>query len=229
MRISAAATVAIVLALTGCGVFGKKGDDGGAGDTPGAIDAAAVVAAPGAPIGKNSAAVARFATEAALNEPKMIGQTATPRTSPSGGTVVGTLKTGTIVTRIATNGGHSLIVFPDPNVSTDNLMGWVTEAAFSAAVIPKTAVDSGVVVVDAGTPAVVDAGAPAVVDAGAPPKANCAAPGIAVVIPGTTNSYQCRKPCAADADCKKGAKKCEGFKTYPAPGTDVKACHDDKT
>ena len=99
MRIPA--TLLLVF-VAGCGLLGKKDNDAGV-DLAGAIDAAAVVVTPGAPIGKNAAAVARFATEVPMDEPKMIGQTATPRTSPSGGSIVATLKTNTVVTRIATN------------------------------------------------------------------------------------------------------------------------------
>jgi len=227
MRISKA--VILVLATAGCGLFGKKDGDAGT-DIPGAIDAAGIVAAPGTPVGKNLAAVARFATEVPMNEPKMIGQTATPKTSPSAGTVVATLKTGTIVTRIATNLNHSLIVFPDPNVPADNLMGWVTDAAFSAAFIPKTT-DAGVAVADAGAVVVADAGA-VVADAGAAKAQPTCVGGKAVVIPNTTDSYQCRKICTVDADCKKGTKKCEPAKVYRPQGTepvDIKACHDDKS
>lgn len=202
MRIPAFAAVALSFAaLTGCGLLGKKGDDAGApADLGAAIDAAAAPTAPGAPTGKNAAAIAHFQTETALNEPKVIGQTATPKTSPGAGQVVGTLKTGTTVTRVASNSGYSLIVFPDPNVPSDNLMGWVSDAAFSAAVVAKP-VDAGTTaVVDAGAApvAVVDAGAPvAVVDAG-PPKLVCK-PGFAPVVIGTPG---CRRTCAASSECK---------------------------
>lgn len=223
------ATLLLVF-VAGCGLLGKKDQDAGV-DMTSAIDAAAVVAPPGAPIGKNAAGVARFATEVAADEPKMIGQTATPRTQPSGGAVVATLKTGTIVTRIATNAGHSLIVFPDPNVPADNLMGWVTEAAFSAAVIPKK--DAGVVV-DSGAAVVVDAGTtpPPVVDAGpAWTATKCSKTNnIAVKLAGG-GAWACRHLCAADKECTKGAKKCEQADIYnPEPGkaTTAKVCHDDQ-
>lgn len=224
MRISK--SVVLALALCGCGLFGKKEEGGGGGDAPGAIDAAAVVAPPGTPTGKNAAGVARFATEVPQNEPKMIGQLASPRTSPSAGTVIAQLKAGTIVTRIATNAGHSLIVFPDPNVPADNLMGWVTDAAFSAAVVPKV-VDAGVAVVDAG-PAVVDAG-PAVVDAGPEKKQpTCKAGSVPIALP---VSWGCRKSCTSDKDCTQKTKKCEEQKIYLPPAgtpTTAKACHDDQ-
>lgn len=213
--------------VTGCGLLGKKEQDAGA-DLANAIDAAAVVSTPGAPSGKNAAAVARFATEVAMDEPKMIGQTATPRTSPSGGSVVATLKTGTVVTRIATNAGHSLIVFPDPNVPADNLMGWVTDAAFSAAVLPKK--DAGVVVDSGAAP--VDAGPPAPVDAGPPawkPTTCTKAANIAVKQAG--GAWACRHTCADNKECTKGKKLCEQVDLYnPEPGkpTTAKACHDDQ-
>lgn len=218
----------VLVFVAGCGLIGgKKGEDAGApAETPptDAIDAAAAVTAPGAPIGKNAANVARFQSETAVNEPKVIGQTATPRTSPGGGSIVATLKAGTTVTRIATNHSASLIVFPDPSAPADNLMGWVTEAAFSAAVVVR--VDSGIV--DSGTVAVVDAGPPAVVDAGKPAP-NCKAGTSPVQIPPGSN-WGCRKICTADKDCVKGTKKCETQNVYqPAAGapTTVKACHDD--
>lgn len=241
MRISK--SVVLVLALCGCGLLGKKGggEDAGAvtGEVPGAIDAEAVATPPGTPIGKNAPAVARFATEAPANEPKMLGQAASPRTSPGAGTVVTQLKTGTVVTRIATNAGQSLIVFPDPNVPTDNLMGWVPDSAFSAVVVPKpattTTTDGGTVaVVDAGAPAVVDAGAPAVADAGAAEKKQPTCPkagSTPVLLSTTSNAWSCRKNCTADKDCTKGTKKCETFKVYLPPAgspTSVKTCHDDQ-
>lgn len=241
MRISK--SVVLVLALCGCGLLGKKGggEDAGAvtGEVPGAIDAEAVATPPpGTPIGKNAPAVARFATEAPANEPKMLGQAASPRTSPGAGTVVTQLKTGTVVTRIATNAGQSLIVFPDPNVPTDNLMGWVPDSAFSAVVVPKpattTTTDGGTVaVVDAGAPAVADAGAPAVVDAGTPEKKQptCKSGSTPVLLSSTSNAWSCRKNCTADKDCTKGTKKCETFKVYLPPAgspTSVKTCHDDQ-
>lgn len=225
MRIPA--TLLLVF-VAGCGLLGKKGEDAGV-DMSTAIDAAAAPTPPGAPVGKNAAAVARFATEAPVDEPKQIGQTATPRTSPGGGTVVATLKTGTVVTRIATNAGHSLIVFPDPNVPADNLMGWVPDSAFSAAVVPRPPrPDAGV---DAGAAAPVDAGAPAVVDAGPPgwkPTTCTKEKNIAVK---TATGYACRHLCTDNKECTKGTKKCEQADIYnPEPGkaTTTKACHDDQ-
>lgn len=223
MRIPAFAVVTLSFAaLTGCGLLGKKGDDAGAPpDLGAAVDAAAVVAAPGAPTGKNAASIAHFASETALNEPKVIGQTATPKTSPGAGQVVGSLKTGTTVTRVASNAGYSLIVFPDPNVPTENLMGWVSDAAFSAAVVAKP-VDAGTTaVVDAGAApvAVVDAGAPvAVVDAG-PPKLVCK-PGFAPVVIGAPG---CRRVCTASSECKTAPKTCAPAANAGASGT-TKVC-----
>jgi hypothetical protein len=226
MRIPA--TVVLLLALSGCGLLGKKSEDAGApaADMAGTIDAAAAVAAPGAPVGKNAASVARFATEVAMNEPKVIGQTATPRTSPQGATIVATLKTGTAVTRIATNAGNSLIVFPDPNVPTDNLMGWVTEAAFSAAAVVVHHADAGT---DAGavTATAVDAGAPAVVDAG-PPPITCK-PGYQRVQLSAGAAAVCRRACSADKDCK-SSKSCQTANAdHPATGqpSTVKVCPND--
>jgi hypothetical protein len=225
MRIPA--TLLLVF-VAGCGLLGKKGDDAGV-DMSTAIDAAAAATPAGAPIGKNAAAVARFATEAAVDEPKMIGQTATPRTQPSGGAVVATLKTGTIVTRIATNAGHSLIVFPDPNVPADNLMGWVTDAAFSAAVVPRpprpdAGADAGAAPVDAGPPPVVDAGPP-----GWEPTTCTKEKNVAVKTP---TGYACRHVCTDNKECTKGTKKCETVELYnPEPGKTpppTKACHDDQ-
>lgn len=227
MRTSA--TLLLVF-VAGCGLIGGKKEDAGTEATPGAIDAAAVVAEPGAPIGKNVAAVARFQSETAMNEPKVIGQVSTPRTSPGGGTIVATLKPQTVVTRIAMNGTASLIVFPDPNVPTDMLMGWVTEAAFSSVVLPK--VDAGVKVVDAGV-AVVDAGppAPVVVDAGpAWVATKCSKANTIAVKLGATTAWACRPICASNAQCLKGKKTCEQADVYnPEPGkaTTAKVCHDD--
>ena len=130
------------------------GTDAAPADTTALAGDAAPEAAAGAPTGKNASQVARFGSETAMNQPLVIGQITQVRTSPNTGTVVTTLHPGTAVTRIATNGvNQNLIVFPDPNVPTDNLMGWVPDAAFTTAVVALHH-DAGVIV-----PVGADAGA----------------------------------------------------------------------
>lgn len=218
MRNLTALFVLSLVTLTGCGLLKKAGADAGTDGGTAVADNSAADAAPeaaaAAPVGKNAAQVARFGSEVAMNQPMVLGQTSFPRTSPNTGTVVATLHPGTAVTRIATNGpNENLIVFADPNVPTDNLMGWVTEAAFTAAVVGvhhEPLHDGGVV----------DAGAAPAATA-TTPSVTCAAGQIAVQQVG--NKVVCKKTCAKDADCPhKGCKDFTGV-----AGNTVRACLND--
>lgn len=214
MRNLTAVFVLSLVTLTGCNFLKKADADAGSDAAVATADTSATdaaPAAPGAPIGKNATAVARFGTEVAMNQPMVIGQTSTPRTNPSSGTVVTTLHAGTPVTRIATNGANqNLIVFADPNVPTDNLMGWVTDAAFSAAVVA--------VHHDAG----VDAAAPvATATATAAPTISCAGGQVGVQLAG--GKLACKKACINDAQCPH--KGCKDFTSVT--NATVKACLND--
>lgn len=222
MRNLAVFVLASIVAVSGCGLF-KKGDadagsladllaDAGAGATT--TTAPPITAA-------NSAAVARFATETAVSETRFIASVSTPRTSPKSGTIVATLKVGTEVTRVATNSGDSLITFADPANPTVTLMGWVTDAAFTATIVKKI-VDAGV---DSGAvAAVVDAGAPAAAaDAGGFGTFSCQPGKSAVNLAGKA---QCRKSCLQNSDCK-NKKPCLAAVSPPQanpPNAPVKAC-----
>lgn len=205
--------LASIVALAGCDLLKKKTEDAGVEDAAAAAAPTAEVldaAPPGAtPVtAANAAAVARFAAETALDEDRVIASQTQPRTSPGGGSVVATLKVGTQVERIASNGKDSLIQFQDPVNTTVTLMGWVTDAAFTAAVVPhKKVVDAGA---EAGAAAVVvaDAGAAAatVVDAGAVKIDFACPPGKSGIV-AQSGKQECHKSCNVNNDCKN--KQCQ--------------------
>lgn len=225
---SARPALAFVLACTfviGCGLIKKK-KDAGDDDEPPANAPTVTVTGSGA---KNEKDVLRYASETKLaDEPATIGKDGTRvKTFPASGADVTALAKGTAVVKIAKFFSTGvLITFDDPAAADGSkLMGWIAPEAlatpgavatatttaapvFTAA--PKVAaVDAGVKdaggVVDAG--AVADAGKPA--DAGGPVQSSgtitalptggkCPA-GMILVGP------LCRRPCAVDTDCPKGA------------------------
>lgn len=214
-----------VLACTlvlGCGLIKKKksaGDD----DEPPANAPTVTVTGSGA---KNEKDVLRYGSETKLaNEPATLDKTTKARTFPASGAEVAVLAKGTPVVKIAKFFSTGvLVIFADPLASDGSkLMGWVppealaagpTAASTTAAPVftaPKVVVDAGpkpaAPVADAGGG--VDAGKPAVVDAGGPvqssgtitalPNNGVCPAGMILVTP------LCRRPCAADGDCPKGA------------------------
>ncbi|MBX3232778.1 MAG: hypothetical protein KIT84_43655 [Labilithrix sp.] len=194
--------LASIVAVTGCDMLKKKTDEAATPEASVAEEEVPLDAAPpdSTPVtAANAAAVARFATETPLDEDRVIATQATPRTSPGGANIVATLKVGTQVERIATNGKDSLIQFQDPSNPTVTLMGWVTDAAFTSTVVPHKKVDAGA---DSGAVAVAtaDAGAPAtVVDAGAAPFA--CPPGKTAIL-SAAGKNECHKSCTINNECK---------------------------
>jgi hypothetical protein len=190
--------------LAGCGFLKKADADAGtdAGAAVAAVDAA--VAAPVGATGKNAAAITHLPTEVATNDVLPTLQFSSPHTAPNGGgTKVIDLKSGSPVTRVArTNpNGWSLIVFQDPNVPTDTLMGWVSDVAFTV-YVPH----------DAGVVPVVDAG---IVGLRCPP-------GQDAVMVSANVAPSCRKVCASDKDCK---HSCQAATNNM--GKSIKACMSD--
>lgn len=216
--------LAFVLACTfviGCGLIKKKnqGDE----DEPPANAPTVTVSGTGA---KNEKDVLRYASETKVaDEPATIGKDGTKvKTFPASGADITALAKGTAVVKIAKFFSTGVLVtFVDPTTSDGSrLMGWISPeslgapsaagpTAAPASTAPKVAVaDAGpkVVVADAGGVAAVDAGKP-VVDAGGPvqssgtitslPIAGKCPAGMILVTP------LCRRPCAADGDCPKGA------------------------
>lgn len=191
--------LASIVTLAGCDLLKRTPADAGA--TVVEVEAGVPPATSPPVVAANSAAVARFPSETAVSEGRVIASQTTPRVSPKSGAIVSTLKVGTEVTRVATNGTDSLITFQDPVNPTVTLMGWVTDAAFTATIVPKKIVDAGVdsgvavaVVVDAGPPAV------AVVDAGTPKIEFACKPGESAIF--LNGKAQCKKTCVANKDCK---------------------------
>ena len=105
---------------------------------------------------------------------------------------------------------QNLIVFPDPNVPTDSLMGWVPNAAFSTAVVAIHH-DAGVV------PVVPTTTVPT-------PTANIACPigKVPILLPG--GHPACHVSCTTDANCPH--KACKDF-TNPNTNAPVRACLND--
>lgn len=216
MRNLSAVFVLSLATLAGCGLLKKPDADAGSDaavvDNSATADAGTTTAA-GTPVGKNAAQVATFPSQTAQNQPRVIGQTASPHTAPNGGgSLVTTLKAGTPVTLIATNGpNQNLIVFADPNVPTDNLEGWVTDAAFSAAVIA--------IHHDAG---VIDAGVVAPVATVVAPAITCGVGQVGISVSG---KLACKKACNKEADCPH--KGCKDFTAAGTTNSIVKACLND--
>jgi hypothetical protein len=223
-RASAPPALAFVLACTfvlGCGLIKKK-KDAGDDDEPPANAPTVTVTGTGA---KNEKDILRYASETKLaDEPATIGKDGTKvKTFPASGADITALAKGTAVVKIAKFFSTGVLVtFVDPTAADGSrLMGWIppeslaapgaTATAAPVLTAPKVAaVDAGakVVVADAGGAVAADAGK-VVVDAGAPvqssgtitalPTAGKCPAGMILVTP------LCRRPCAADGDCPKGA------------------------
>jgi hypothetical protein len=182
--------VLAVLLLTGCPK--KKGDEGDAASDAPVAQAPAEDAAPpppALPTAKNEADVARFKGETSLgDDDAKIAIITYPRTAPTGGTIVATLKIGTEVGKVASYQNSILITFVDPKDPNTTLMGWVGTGSFLAPAAVK---------VDAGPK--VDAGANVVVADAGPPPFTCGAGTEAINL---AAGPACKKKCATDADCK---------------------------
>ena len=216
---------AFVLACTfvlGCGLIKKKKDAGTDDDEPPVANAPTVtVTGSGA---KNEKDVLRYASETKIaSEPATIGKDGTKvKTFPASGADVTALAKGTSVVKIAKFFSTGvLVVFDDPAAADGSkLMGWIAPEALTTPSTPTTAAPvftaaPKVAAVDAGAKAIVDAGVAvdagkvAAVDAGGPvqssgtitalPNGGKCPAGMILVTP------LCRRPCAVDGDCPKGA------------------------
>lgn len=222
MRKLVVCMLASVAVIGGCGLFKKADPDAGALATE-AVDSGPTTETAPPVAAANAAAVARFASETPVSETRFIASVTQPRVSPRTGTPVATLKVGTEVTRVATNASDSLITFADPANPTVTLMGWVTDAAFTAQIVKKVVVDAGV---DSGTTVatVVDAGGANAAGADAGFGTFSCSPGKSPV--NLAGKSVCRKTCVRDQDCK-NKKPCLAGNMPPntaTPNAPVRAC-----
>lgn len=211
--------------------FLKKKDDGdaaadataaavveaeaGTGPTAEAADAEPAPApapapAPTAVTAKNSADVARFPGETAIEDDDMkLASAGIARAAPKSGAIVATIQPGTDVTKVAEYQNSILVTFADPKDASSTLMGWIGKESFTVSAVKR---------LDAG---VRDASAP--VDAGGkvdPKKLTCPLGMVAVVL---SKDPTCRKRCTKDSDCKGGAAGACGPASTVA-GTVAKVC-----
>ncbi len=202
----------LAVVLLGC--LPKKlaaGSD--AGPDAVASAAAAVPEAAPAPLAANEADVTKYPAQKADSEALVTRMYAHVRTeaSPTGGTLVATLKPETHVDLVADHEGFDLVVFPDPSDGTRKLMGWTAHAVFGAYVPVHEETT------DAGHPAVVDAGGATVVDAGLakplpakPLDVRRGANGICPAGYAACGPFACRLSCTSDAACGLATAHCMG-------------------
>jgi hypothetical protein len=213
----------VVGTLPACSLLKKPGAGAGDGGESEASAAVVEAAAAAAPVAANEVDVARYPDEKATAGSTLTTEApADLRTEVgAGGKLVVVLKKGTEVDKLAEHSSHYLVLTEDPRDATRKLMGWASQAAFSAFVFH--AHDAGAIVEGGVHPAGDGGAAPAAAaDAGAAP-----ATGVVCVKqspPGkcpagfTVNGALCRVPCKTADECKGPGAKCNSGLCYNSGG-----------
>jgi hypothetical protein len=203
------------MGIVGCSMLKKHAPD--AGDGAAEASASAEVEAAPAPLAANEADVTRYPQEKPETETGTIEEAMATLHTEIGakGLLVGVLKKGAVVEKIAEHEGYSLVVADDPKDPSRKIMGWTGNHAF--VLLHKH--DAGVLG-DGG--AFADAGAgPAHGDGGQPAgDIVCVKQGDGGTCPTgfAVSGSVCRTSCSTPAECNGPEPKCKGGKCYNKNG-----------